>query len=275
MAEREPREAAKNAGHSIYRTAVDVVFTGIVVIVPLVVTIYILNAALEFIANALNPVIRLLQWAGVIGEIRGFVLVNFLYEVGIYSGNAVAFIAELVAIVVLVVVIVTVGLLARFQYGERVIDYFDYLITTIPGVGSVYNSFRRMGDAMLESGVEDFREVKLVEFPHDDVYVLGFETSRTPLPIQGAAGVEGMTTLFLPLAPNPVMGGFLAHVPDERVRSVDMTVEEAMRTIITSGIAADEPGGEFRALSTDELRTLNTPGAAAGLHDLGRDDEEN
>lgn len=258
----------------MYRTAVDVVFTGIVVIVPLVVTLYILSAALEFISKALNPVIRLLQWVGVVGEIREFALVNFFYRVGIYSGDAVNVISELVALIVLVVIIVTVGLLARFQYGERVIDYFDYLITTIPGIGSVYNSFRRMGDAMLESGVEDFREVKLVEFPHDDVYVLGFETARTPLPIQGAAGVEGMTTLFLPLAPNPVMGGFLAHIPDERVSDVEMTVEEAIRTIITSGIAADEPEGGFRSLSGEELQSLNTPGSTVGLQNAGKNEGE-
>lgn len=74
---------------------------------------------------------------------------------------------------------------------------------------------------------------------------------------ESAAPVSGMTTLFLPLAPNPVMGGFLTHVPDERVMPVDMTVREAARIIITSGIGADSPrDGEFRQLSEDELNRL-------------------
>jgi len=97
--------------------------------------------------------------------------------------------------------------------------------------------------------------VKLVEFPHDDVYVLGFETNRSPMPVQAAANVDGMTTLFLPLAPNPVMGGFLAHIPDERVRDLEMSVEAAVSVIITSGIATDDPEGEeFRGLSDEEKR---------------------
>jgi hypothetical protein len=53
-----------------------------------------------------------------------------------------------------------------------------------------------------------------------------------------------MLTLFLPLAPNPVMGGHLAHIPEDRVYDVDMTVEEGIRTIVTSGVAVSEPAGD-------------------------------
>jgi uncharacterized membrane protein len=48
-----------------------------------------------------------------------------------------------------------------------------------------------------------------------------------------------MHTLFVPMAPNPVMGGFLVHAPADRVRDIDMTVEESMQAIITSGVAVD------------------------------------
>lgn len=48
-----------------------------------------------------------------------------------------------------------------------------------------------------------------------------------------------MQTLFVPLAPNPVMGGFLTHLPDERVHDVDLTVEEGVQSIVTSGAAID------------------------------------
>jgi uncharacterized membrane protein len=54
-----------------------------------------------------------------------------------------------------------------------------------------------------------------------------------------------MTTLYLPMAPNPVMGGFVVHVKNENVYDVDMTVEEGMRSVVTSGVAindADEDG---------------------------------
>jgi uncharacterized membrane protein len=49
-----------------------------------------------------------------------------------------------------------------------------------------------------------------------------------------------MTTLYLPMAPNPVMGGHVIHVPIERVCDVDMSVEEGVQSIVTSGVAVDE-----------------------------------
>jgi uncharacterized membrane protein len=120
-----------------------------------------------------------------------------------------------------------------------------------------------MGDVLLESGVENFREVKLVEFPRDGIYVLGFVTNHAPSPVQRSAQVEGMSTLFLPLAPNPVMGGFLTYIPDERIRDVDLSVEDAVRTIVTSGIATEEPEGDYRHLSEEERNRIQAPGPFA------------
>lgn len=87
---------------------------------------------------------------------------------------------------------------------------------------------------------------------------LGFETNRSPASVQSAANVDGMTTLFLPLAPNPVMGGFLAHIPDENVHDVEMSVETAVSHVITSGIATDEPSsGGFREVTDGENRGIS------------------
>jgi uncharacterized membrane protein len=252
------RRAARRAGSSIYRTVIDVVLTGIVVILPLVVTLYVLSAALRLVGSALRPLIQLLQWAGLIQGLKQRVGVAFLIEIGLYA-NVAEFLTEFLALTVLVVIIVVVGAVGRFHYGERLIDYFDYFITSLPGIGAIYKSFRRMGDVFLENGADEFRDVKLVEFPHHDVYTIGFETSTTPPTIQAAADIEGMVTLFLPLAPNPVMGGFLAHVREERVNEVDMTVEEAVRMTITSGVAT-ETGEEYRRLDPDERRQIRTLG---------------
>ena len=258
-------EPARKAGRSAYRTAVDVILTGIVVIVPLVITIYVLQAALSFIAGALRPLIQVFEWAGLIEGVKSVGVVDLLITVGIYA-NVVEVLTSLIAVLILAVVIVAVGLLARFHYGERLIDYFDYLIGVIPGVGQLYRSFRQMGEVMLESGVDNFQSVKLVEFPDDDVYVLGFKTAQAAPAVMAAVDDEDMVTLFLPLAPNPVMGGFLAHVPDERAMDVDMSVEDAVQTIITSGIATDQAeGSQFRDLTDDEKQ---------GIQGLGSGDDD-
>jgi len=248
--------AARRAGSSAYRTLIDVVVTGIVVILPFVVTLYILSTALGFIQSALAPVIRLLQWAGLIQGLKQNGAISLLIDVGLYTDIATV-LSEVLALVVLVAVILVVGAVGRSHYGERLIDYFDHFIAALPGIGAVYKSFRRMGDVFLENGIEDFQDVKLVEFPHDDVYVIGFETSTAPQSIQTAAGAEEMVTLFLPLAPNPVMGGFLTYIPEERVSEVDMTVEQAVRLVITSGIAT-ETGDEYRQLGPEERNRLQS-----------------
>lgn len=269
--DRRPPPSARTASRSLYEETVDVVLTGIVVIIPVVVTVYVLQKAFDIIAGLLNPVIQLLAWAGVIDWAKRIGFVDFLVRVGLYA-DVVDFLTELVALVFLVVTIVGVGLLARHRYGERLIDFFDFLIGSVPAVGTIYRSFRRMGDVMLESGVENFREVKLVEFPRDGVYVLGFVTNRAPLPVQQTTEIDGMTTLFLPLAPNPVMGGFLTYIPDDRIHAVDLTVEQAVRTILTSGIATDERDGEYRPLSREELEQLDSPGTVRTGDMSGGDD---
>jgi uncharacterized membrane protein len=66
-----------------------------------------------------------------------------------------------------------------------------------------------------------------------------------------------MQTLFVPLAPNPVMGGFLVHVSAEQIHEVDITVEEAIETIVTTGISIDAAGRDRdRPLSMDELAKM-------------------
>jgi hypothetical protein len=66
-----------------------------------------------------------------------------------------------------------------------------------------------------------------------------------------------MVTLFMPMAPNPVMGGFVIHVSRDRVVDVDLTVEEGIRSIVTSGVAiGDEDDPELRGLTAEQMQTL-------------------
>lgn len=213
----------------------DAILTGIAVVVPLLITVYVLTAAIDIFTQILEP------------------LVVTLNRAGFTSGRSLL-IVQTISVVLLAIFTVLVGFLATFQRGQKAITTFDILVERIPGLGGVYKSFRKMSDVLLESDTENFRSVVLVEFPHEGAYTLGFETTETPDEIEAAAHETGMRTLFLPLAPNPVMGGFLAHIPEERVRSVDMTVEEGMRTIVTTGVAITDE--EEQSLSSEELRRL-------------------
>jgi uncharacterized membrane protein len=247
----------------VYELVLDIPLTGVVVIVPIVITVSVLDAALNIIARGLEPFIRLLQSVGVLRGVQDIALGQFLLQSELISTTGP--LTDAIAVFVLVVLIFAIGLLARHRYGEQLIEYFDMVVSLLPGIGTIYASFRRMGDVMLESGVENFREVNPVEFLRDGVFVFGFVTNDAA----GSAerGDEGMTTLFLPLVSNPVMGGFLIYIPDDRISDLEMDVKDAVRTIVTSGIATEEPAdGEFRQLSDEELRELDTHSAARSSH---------
>ncbi|MFC3476966.1 DUF502 domain-containing protein [Halobacterium litoreum] len=228
----------QRARESMYDRIREATLTGVAVVVPILVTLYVLSVAVGVVTDLLDPLVVLLEELGV-------------------APNASELIVDVVGVGVIFAVTVVVGFAASFQSGEQVLEYFDKALERIPGVGAVYKSFRQMSDVMLESDADNFQSVKLVEFPHQDAYTLGFSTTETPDPITTAAGHEDMQTLFLPLAPNPVMGGHLTHVPKDRVMDVDMTVEEGMRTVVTMGVAISGGGGDADGLSQQRLEQLS------------------
>lgn len=119
---------------------------------------------MDFITSTLNPVIRILKWAGLIQYVQQIVFVDFLIRVGIYR-DAVEFLTESVALSLLGTVILIAGTAADVHYGKRVIGFFHRAVSRLPAVGAIYSGFRQMGDMMLQSDVEHFRDVKFVEVP--------------------------------------------------------------------------------------------------------------
>lgn len=215
MADATPPDPVERAtGRSTRALLREVILTGVAVLVPVAITLYVLFVIFSALARLLSPVANLFPGSPLLGRV--------------------------LAGVALVGLVVVVGFVAHFRTGKRAIDYFDAAVGRVPGVGSVYRSFRRMSDVMLESDIDQFREVKLVSFPGVHAYMLGFVTTRTPDLLVEATDEAGLQTLFVPLAPNPVMGGFVVHVPDEHVHDIDLTVEEGFRATVTGGVALGE-----------------------------------
>jgi uncharacterized membrane protein len=246
---------ARETGGSIYDQTQQTLLTGVAITIPLLVTLYVLTVALDFVSGALDPFIAVLRWFGIIEEFERVQFISFLIDAGIYP-YVINFFTELVAILVLLLLIAAAGTAGRNRYGERVIDYVDFAITSIPGIGTVYRSFRRMGDVMIDEGGENFQDIKLVECFEEDIYVLGFKTSDSPATIEESTGHEDMVSMFLPLAPNPVTGGLLTYVPESQVYDIDMTVEEGVRSILTSGIATGEGVEESAQLTMDDIKRV-------------------
>lgn len=235
--------------------------------IPLIVTLYILSIALDFVSGALDPFIALLRWFGIIEQFERVRFISLLIDIGVYQ-FVVDFFTEFVALIVLFGIVAGVGTVGRNRHGERLIESVDLVIMSIPGVGTVYKSFRRMGDVMLDEGGENFQDIKLVECFEEDIYVLGFKTSDSPATIEESTGHEDVVSMFLPLAPNPVTGGLLTYVPESQIYDIDMTVEEGVRSILTSGVATGKGVEESTQLTMDDIRRVTD------LEWRGSDDED-
>ncbi|MFC7325269.1 DUF502 domain-containing protein [Halorubrum rutilum] len=225
--------------------------TGVAVIVPSVITL----AVLGFVFNAIYDYLDAFSTA----------ILPLLPPSALPVDREVAI--EVATPVVFVGTILLIGLAVEStRYGERAVDYADYAIEQIPGVGSVYQGFRQMSDAMLESDGGNFQEVVLVEFPTEDVYTLAFVTSDTPDRVAGPAEGGEMRTLFMPMAPNPVMGGHVLFVPERRIVEVDLSVEEGIRALVTSGVALERAAADADGVSPSQVREPDPEGPIGSYH---------
>ena len=219
-----PFDADPASRRNTYRFFRNAVLAGLAVIVPVVITLAVLGYVFRLIATALDGL------SDAVIVLPGTMPSEVIIELG--------------SVGILIALVVVVGVLTRHRYGQQAVAGFDAAMGAIPAIGTVYRSFRRMSEVLVEGDGDNFREVKLVEYPHEGSYSIAFVTSETAPTIEEAVGISSMQTLFLPMTPNPVMGGFLIHVEADRVHDVDMTVEEGIRAIVTSGVAVHDPNDE-------------------------------
>lgn len=251
-----PEELAEHDLRAVLRTSL---IRGVAILVPLAVTLAVLGFVLDFASGMLNPVVDVVRGLPGVETLAGGYLVKVLTAV------------------VLLAVVLVVGFVAEYRSGPgRLGESFDEFMASIPGLGSVYTSFDEMSDLLLDSDTDSFQEVRLVEYPTQGSYVIAFKTAETPGVVTDATG-EDMETLFMPMAPNPVMGGFVVHVPRERIVDVDLTVEEGIRAIVTSGVAiGDGEADDLGGAEVRELEPLDDAGgrrtAEMGGGSIGQDD---
>jgi uncharacterized membrane protein len=233
--------------------------SGIAIMIPIIVTVIVLVFVVNFMRGLVSPAVSVLTDTAGVGQ------------------STPDYVLELAALVSVVVLIFVVGLLAEARPGGGIEDAFDSGVARLPGIGSVYTSFNEMSELLLSSDSQSFREVKLVEFPTLGSYTVAFVTADAPRAIEEATGNDGMTTLFMPMAPNPVMGGFVLHVSEERVYDVDISVEEGIQSIVTSGVTvgADEEigAGEIGEISGVEP-VESTEELEAAIAEARHDDTE-
>lgn len=137
------------------------------------------------------------------------------------------------------VVLMFTGIIATNYMGQRIMRWSESFLDKIPLVRSIYNTSKQMMQAIFSTNSLAFRKVVLVEYPRKDVWTLAFQTSNT---VQALSKhfEEDMISIFVPTTPNPT-GGYLLLVPRSQIKEVSMTVDDALKYIISLGVMQQKP----------------------------------
>ena len=200
--------------------------TGLAVAFPLIVTLWLLALSYSFILTVGRPLIDI-----------GFNIVNLVlgHKVG-EPGYLVpaSWFLNLFGIAVPLVIFFFLGSMARNVIGGRIIDLVDRIFLRFPIVSSIYSAIKQMIDAFKNlGGQNNFQRVVYIYYPSPGSRLVAFVTGQYHDQDIG----KPVTTVFLPTSPNP-MTGFVLIIEDSRVMNSKLTVEQAMKMIISAGLVA-------------------------------------
>ncbi|HJW02203.1 MAG TPA: DUF502 domain-containing protein [Azospira sp.] len=187
--------------------------TGLLIWVPLAITAWVLN----LIIGTMDQSLRLLP-----ESIHPKTLVGF----DIPGAGA---------IITLLVILLT-GVAAANLIGQKLVRWWEKLLARIPVVNSVYNSVKQVSDTLFSSSGQAFRKALLVQYPHQGSWTIAFLTGQP-----GGDVVNHLTgdyvSVYVPTTPNPTSGFFLMMAASD-VIELDMSVDEALKYIISMGVVA-------------------------------------
>ncbi len=210
MTEQDPTRA----GPSFAGRLRNYLITGLLVLAPTAVTLWVFFRMLNWVDNLLGQYFR-------------FAALDYHRIPGI----------GLAATLVLLTI---VGALASWIGSKSLFAMWDTMLTRIPGLGILYGSTKSLGEAFLNRRKQAFRQVVLVQWPHSRMWRIGFLTGP-PSPSVSARFPEEMEVVFVPHTPNPA-SGFVHYVPKSAVIYLDWQVEDGLRVVVSGGVVQPHEG---------------------------------
>ena len=197
--------------------------TGLVVVLPIGLTIYLVYTVVGWIDSWILP---LIPWSW-----RPEQLVEY------YLGPEATFPVRGVGVIVFLVFTVAIGWIAKGLIGRSLIAQGEALVDRMPVVRSVYNGLKQIAETVLAQGEAKFDRACLVEYPRPGLKAVAFVSSRTKgeVAVKGGTEDDPLISVFLPTTPNPT-SGFLLFVPESQITWLDMSVEDAAKLIISAGL---------------------------------------
>jgi uncharacterized membrane protein len=214
------------------------IVTGLLVWVPLVITVWVLDLLVSTMDQTLlllPPTLRTENWLGI--HIPGL------------------------GVLLTLLIVFFTGLFTANMLGQRLIAFWEGLLARIPVVNSIYKGVKQVSDTLLSPTGQAFRKVLLVQWPRQGLWTIAFQTG-TP----GGDVVNHLSgdylSIYVPTTPNPT-GGYFVIVARSDVIELDMSVDEALKYIISMGAVAPASGSKANPRVPDAREDARPPLPAA------------
>ena len=148
-------------------------------------------------------------------------------------------------LVMTILVLWVTGVIATNFFGSWLLSLWDRLIGRIPLVRSVYTGVKQVASTLLSSDGQSFRKVLLVEYPRAGLWSIAFQTGNGCDEVLQKLGDEAMVSLFIPTTPNPT-SGFLMMAKKKDVIELDMSVDQALKFVISLGVVQPNKHKELK-----------------------------
>ncbi len=191
--------------------------TGLVLITPIVLTLYLLWGAVNFIDEKVIPWLPL------------------KYNPSTYIGK------DLPGLGVLIFLIFTtlVGMVTKGFFGRQLIRFWESLVDRTPVFRSIYNAVKQIAETVFTKSDKTFQSACLVEYPRRGIWVIAFVSTESKGEIKSSIRRKDLLTVFVPTTPNPT-SGFLLFVPKSDVIMLKMSVENAAKLVISAGLVVPD-----------------------------------
>lgn len=189
--------------------------TGLVVLLPIFLTIYLVWFVVGLVDNRVIP------------------LIPAQYNPENVFGRSIFGLG----LVIFIIVATGVGAMTKGYLGAQIIGAGESLVQRMPIIRTVYGALKQIAETMLGQSSASFQRACLIEFPRKGIWAVAFVATNTKGEIPLRAGEPEMVSVFLPKSPNPT-NGFLLFVPRRDIVLLEMTVEEAAKLVISAGLVA-------------------------------------
>jgi uncharacterized membrane protein len=189
---------------------------GLLSLLPLLITIWVVTFFFTIVERALDNVIIFIP-----REYRDINAIVWIVEastaVGVFCG------------------ILAFGILIRTIFGKAIVNGLNALLDTIPGLNAVYRTTRQVIELFTNKKDKSLMKPVLVEWPSPGIWSIGFLTGEVNEHLS-PGGADKFFTVFIPKTPNPATG-FVVILPPDKIRQVQISTEDAFKLVLTGGMA--------------------------------------